>query len=307
MRIDDLESWAYELGFDAVGITPVVCLTEEEKRLRKWLEEGKHGDMVFLEQNIEKRSDPRLLVEGAVSVVVTLTNYYTDSGQDTEGPRIARYAMGKDYHWVLKARLAELLNRMEEADGVSGGRCFTDSAPVFEHEWARRAGLGWRGRNTLLINKEMGSFCLIGVIISRVASNAYTLPFEGNFCGNCRRCIEHCPTGALTSEGLDARRCIAYHTIENKGEYPEDIKLKAGNRIFGCDICQEVCPWNAKARPHKTPEFYPDEDVLSLRSEDWKEMTGGRFKKLFKGTPLERTGLKRLKRNIPGNDAGKTN
>lgn len=299
MQFANVRKHAVRLGFDAIGVTPVALLCEEGRDLKHWLEAGKNAGMGYMANHFEKRVDPALLVEGTRSVVVTLTNYYTGRRQPDGAPRIARYAWGKDYHIVVKERLNVLLKFMQELGGADvSGRCFTDSAPVFEHEWARRAGLGWQGKNTLLINKQLGSFCFIGVIFTNAVFESYSKPFETTHCGTCNRCVEACPTGALSAYEVDARRCISYQTIENKGEYPEILKKLAGGRIFGCDACQDVCPWNRKAQPHQVADFFPKEDVLSLTVADWQAMDEIRFRRLFKDTPLERTGLKRIVRNL---------
>ena len=282
---------AQSLGFDAVGVARAEELPEMAGRLKRWLDKGCNAGMDYMARNTDKRRDVRLLVEGARSLVVTLTNYYMPRRQPDGVPLIARYAYGKDYHIVIKERLRKL---MEGKDG----RCFVDSAPLFEHEWARKAGLGWIGRNTLLLNRELGSFCFIGVFVTTAVYDTYSTPFENNYCGTCNRCIQACPTGALSEYEVDARKCISYQTIENKDEYPPVLKQLAGNRIFGCDACQEVCPWNSKAKPHRVAEFLPKPEVLKLTASDWQQMDEHRFKELFKNTPLERTGLERLKRNI---------
>lgn len=292
VKLEDFCQRARGLGFDAVGVARSEKLVREVQYLRLWLERGCQAGMSYMERNVEKREDPRLLVEHAQSVIVTLTNYFHPFRQTEKIPLIARYAYGKDYHIVVKEKLKQLQGQMK-------GRCFVDSAPVLEHEWARRAGLGWTGKNTLLINREKGSFCFIGIIITPEKFDRYSDPFEKNYCGNCNRCIEACPTGALTPYQLDARKCISYHTIENKGDYPEALKQKAGRRIFGCDTCQEVCPWNSRAKIHRLPEFLPSLERLNLSKEDWKQMDEFTFLRLFKNTPLERTGLNKILRNLP--------
>lgn len=294
MSLELLQQQAKEAGFDAVGVAPVETLARETSHLREWLQEGWQGEMHYMERNIEKRENPVLLVENARSVIVTLTNYYTPRLQAENTPLLARYAYGKDYHRVVKGRLQELRTRM----GGIEGRCFVDSAPVFEHEWARRAGLGWLGKNTLLIHPEKGSFCFIGVILTPAVFDFYSTPYEKQHCGNCSRCIEACPTGALVPHRLDARKCISYQTIENKGEYPPELKQKAGFWIFGCDLCQEACPWNKRSPLHTVPDFLPKEEILELRATDWMQMDETTFKRLFENTPLERTGLARIRRNL---------
>lgn len=298
MTPDQLRHMAREIGFDAAGIAPVALLSEEVGELEHWVAEGKNAGMGYMARNIEVRENPERLVEGARSVIVTLTGYYTAEKYREDVPRIAMYARGKDYHIVVKERLSALLKRIQQEEKEVTGRCFVDSAPVLEHVWAKRAGLGWQGKNTLLIRRGLGSYCFIGVIVSTLELEEYDRPFSGSFCGTCNRCVEACPTGALIPGEVDARKCISYHTIENKEDYPEEIRKVAGNRIFGCDICQEVCPWNQKLPEHRIAEFCPNPEVISLTAQDWKTMDTGRFKALFKDTPLERTGLSRILRNL---------
>lgn len=298
IRNQTLKDIARAIGFDAAGVAPVALLCEEGTYLERWVSEGKNAGMGYMAKNTDKRVNPALLVAGARSVIVTLTNYYTPRQQPEGVPAIARYAWGKDYHIVVKERLWELLRQLQQiAPGIKG-RCFVDSAPVFEHEWARRAGLGWQGKNTLLINRALGSFCFIGVIITDALFEDYDEPFTAGYCGNCNRCVDACPTGALSAHSVDARKCISYQTIENKEEYPEALKRLSGGRIFGCDACQDVCPWNRKARQHQVSAFLPDEAVLNLSASDWQGMSMQRFDELFKDTPLERTGLQRIIRNL---------
>ena len=294
LHLDTLLAACREIGFDAAGVAPVEKLTKEREALQRWLDDGCHAGMAYMARNMEKREDVSLLVENARSVIVTLTNYYSPLRQDADVPRIARYAYGKDYHLVVKERLRRL---MQELGGIPG-RCFTDSAPVFEHEWARRAGLGWIGKNTLLIHRGKGSFCFIGIIITPWLFDSYSQSFEKSYCGTCTRCVDACPAGALTAHRVDARRCIAYHTIESREPVPEEIRRVAGNRIFGCDRCQEVCPWNRQADEHRVPEFVPEPESLHLREEDWRKMDEAAFLRLFKDTPLERTGLEKIRSNM---------
>lgn len=286
-----LLSKSHALGFDAIGVAPVTSLPEEGKHLEEWLEKGFHAGMKYMARNVEKRVNPALLVEEAKSVIVTLTNYYTPVWQPEGMPVISRYAYGKDYHLVVKERLQKLTAGLE-------GRCFVDSAPVLEHEWGRRAGLGWIGKNTLLINRSLGSFCFIGVMITTAGFDRYSHPFEDDFCGKCNRCLMACPTGALSEHAVDARKCVSYNTIENKEDYPEALKKRSGNRIFGCDICQEACPWNRWARPHTVDAFLPQKEALELTAEEWQKMDEQTFQRLFNNTPLERTGLFRIRRNL---------
>jgi len=300
MELSVLTEKARACGFDACGIVPITSLSKERERLEQWLSKGFHAGMGYMERNVEKREQPTLLVEGARSVLVTLTNYYTPRLQPEGVPVAARYAYGEDYHQVIKRRLFKLFTCLQE-DNPScplKGRVFVDSAPVFEHEWARRAGLGWIGRNTLLINPTWGSFCFIGVIISNFEPATYSMAEERNYCGTCRRCLEACPTGALSAYGVDARRCIAYNTIEWKGDIPRRVKEKMGARFFGCDACQEVCPWNRKATVHRVPEFKPNPWLMRMKREDWMVLSEDEFHERFKDTPLLRAGLEQIKRNL---------
>lgn len=297
MNLERLKNMAREIGFDAAGVAPVALLSDEVRQLERWLGEGKNAGMGYMERNIALRENPGLLVEGAKSVIVTLTNYYSGQKQAEGVPRIAMYARGKDYHLVVKERLHALLQFMQREETVRG-RCFTDSAPILEHAWARRAGLGWQGKNTLLIHKGLGSFCFIGVIITTAEFDQYDQPYRDSYCGSCQRCVEACPTGALMPGEVDARKCISYHTIENQGEYPSEIKLLAGNRIFGCDACQTVCPWNQKLAEHRISEFRADASAMNLSVSDWMAMNEQHFNLIFKDTPLERAGLVRLLRNL---------
>lgn len=297
--MDSLLEKAGELGFDACGVAPVDVLSREKERLLHWLSKGFQAGMGYMANNIEKRENPALLVEGARSVIVTLTNYYTPRKQDIQAPVVARYAYGKDYHIVVKDRLHRLLAFLRENSRQEiTGRVFVDSAPVFEHEWARRAGLGWIGRNTLLINPRLGSYCFIGVIISDFEPSRYSLPEERDFCGRCNRCVEACPTGALSSREVNANLCISYNTIERKGEIPSEIKEKMGERFFGCDACQEVCPWNGKAAMHHVDEFLPNEWLMRIDREEWLSLDEATFKERFKDSPLLRPGLEQIKRNL---------
>lgn len=299
MELEVLKSKAWECGFDACGVVPVEILTGERERLERWLDRGFHAGMHYMANNIEKRENPALLVEGARSVIVTLTNYYTPVRQEPGVPIVARYAYGKDYHRVVKDRLFKLLASLEAEIGQKiTGRLFVDSAPVFEHEWARRAGLGWIGRNSLLINPKLGSFCFIGVIISDFEPGTYSTPELRNFCGTCNRCVEACPTGALTSHEVNANLCIAYNTIELKGNIPAEVRKKMGQRFFGCDICQEVCPWNGKAVGHDVDDFSPNEWLMRMTREEWLDLDETAFKSRFKESPLSRPGLEQIKRNL---------
>lgn len=297
---DQIKKKALELGFFACGISKAVRLDQEAKRVEKWLSNGMQAGMSYMERNKEKRYDPTLLVEEAKSIISVLYNYYPDKKlTEEDNYKLSKYAYGKDYHFVIKEKLNDLLAFIEERKGKRKARIFVDSAPVLDKAWASRSGLGFVGKNTLLIHKKGGSFFFIGEIILDLELGYDEGKIETNHCGTCNACIEACPTGALKPFELDAGRCISYLTIEHKGDLPEKLKGKMEDWIFGCDICQDVCPWNIRfAQPHHEPAFQPSESLLKMRKKDWQNLDRPMFKKLFKGTALERTGFKNLKRNI---------
>lgn len=290
---------AQRLGFEAVGFAKAVYLDEEARRLEAWLQQGMHGKMQYLENHFDKRVDPTKLVEGAKSVISLLYNYYTDQGQtDAEAPKISTYAYGKDYHFVIKDKLKELLHFIREKNGEVNGRCFVDSAPVLERDWAKRAGTGWVGKNTLLIHPKKGSYYFLAELILDLELE-YDTPMR-DYCGTCTRCIDACPTEAISPQGylVDGSKCISYFTIELKEALPEDYKGKFENWMFGCDICQEVCPWNRFSKPHQEPDFQPHPDLLAMKKHDWLELTEEIFQKVFKDSAVKRTKFTGLKRNI---------
>jgi len=288
---------ALELGFSAIGISKAECLEKESKQLKEWINKRFHGEMQYMENHFEKRVDPRKLVEGAKSVISVLYNYYPKEQQKKDTYQISKYAYGRDYHYVLKEKLHRLYDFINNEIHETNGRAFVDSAPVMDKVWAARSGLGWIGKNTNLISKELGSFVFIGELILDLELNDSNLPIK-DYCGNCTKCIEACPTGALKPYQLDARKCISYLTIEKKGELPPEFKGKWNDWIFGCDICQDVCPWNSKARPHNNPQFKLTEKFQYLKKEDWEKLDKTRFKKIFKNSPVQRTRFEGLKRNL---------
>lgn len=294
-----IKSEAEKLGFFACGISRAEALPQDARRVEQWLEKGMQGEMHYLTRNREKRYDATRLVEKARSVISVLISYYPPKELPEKSYyKIAKYAYGRDYHFVIKQKLSRLLQQIEQATGKRNARIFTDSAPVLDRAAARRAGLGFIGKNTTLINRRAGSFFFIGHIILDLEL-AYDDEITENFCGNCTKCIDACPTGALSAFELDARRCISYLTIEYRGEkIPETFKGKWKQWIFGCDICQDVCPWNRKALPSTEPAFQPSEALKNMTRRDWENLDKPTFKKLFKNTPLERTGWKGLQRNI---------
>lgn len=294
-----LKQEAYRLGFDYVGIAKAERMDEEARRLETWLNKGMHGKMSYMENHFEKRVDPTKLVPGAKSVVSLLYNHFPAQGQsDPEAPKLAKYAYGEDYHFVLKRKLKELLSFIQDEIGEVHGRCFVDSAPVLERDWAKRTGTGWIGKNTLLINPKQGSYFFLAELIIDLELD-HDGPMK-DYCGTCRRCIDACPTGAISPEGylLDGSKCISYFTIELKEAIPEEYQGKFENWAFGCDICQEVCPWNRFAKTHQEPAFQPHPELLDMTKRDWEEITEELFKELFRKSAVKRTKYRGLKRNI---------
>lgn len=294
-----LKQKALELGFSGVQIAQAKELTAEARKLEQWLNSGFHGQMNYMGNHFEKRIDPRKLVEGAKSVVSLMYNYYTPKEQeDSTAPKISKYAYGKDYHYVVKSKLRELLEYMQEEVGEISGRCFVDSAPVLERDWAKHSGLGWIGKNTLLINKQKGSFFFLAELIIDLDLD-YDAPIK-DYCGTCTRCIDACPTNAIDEKGylVDGSKCISYATIELRDELPTELKGKFENWMFGCDICQEVCPWNRFSTAHQEPEFEPHPDLLTMSKKEWQDITEEVFQKVFKKSAVKRTKYKGLVRNI---------
>ena len=293
-----IKSAADALGFLSCGISKAVFLEDEAPRLEQWLNQGHHGSMSYMERHFDKRLDPRLLVPGAKSVVSLLLNYYTDKKQaDPKAPKISSYAYGKDYHFVIKEKLKELMQIIHREIGEVNGRVFVDSAPVMDKAWAAKSGLGWLGKNTNLISKKVGSFFFIAELIIDLELD-YDTPVTDH-CGSCTACIDACPTDALLQPyQIDGSKCISYLTIELKENIPTEFKGQMDNWAFGCDICQTVCPWNRFATPHDEPAFEPQEELLNLTKSEWQEMTSVVFNKVFKNSAVKRTKFEGLKRNI---------
>jgi epoxyqueuosine reductase len=288
---------AIEIGFDACGIAEAKHLKEHETFLKSWLEKGLHAAMHYMENHFEKRVDPTQLVPGAKSVISVLLNYYPEKIQAGNVPVVAKYAYGNDYHFVLKDKLKQLLHFINSEIAPCNGRFFTDSAPVLDRAWAAEAGLGWIGKNTNLIVPHKGSFFFIGELIVDIEL-AYDTPIV-DLCGSCTKCISACPTNALVVPYLlDSNRCISYHTIENKNEINPELKGKFQNRVFGCDICQDVCPWNRYSAPTWEKQFSADKKFLELTSEDWNSMDEGTFQGIFKESPVMRAGFNGIKKNL---------
>ncbi len=290
---------AKEIGFSSIGFAKAAYMDEEARRLEKWLNQNHHGQMDYLERHFDLRTDPRKLVEGAKTVISLTYNYYTPATiSHEESYHVSMYANGRDYHKVIRKRLKTLFEYIQQIAGNVHGRFFVDSGPVLERDWAKRAGLGWTGKNTMTIHPKVGSWFFLAEIILDLELDP-DIPLK-DYCGTCKKCIEACPTEAFSKEGyiLDASKCISYLTIELKGDIPEVFSGKFQDWIFGCDICQQVCPWNKFASPHNESAFTPNDQIIGLSKEGWREMTEPVFEKLFAGSALKRTKFEGMKRNI---------
>ncbi len=292
-----IKAEAKRLGFDFCGISKAEFLEEEAPRLEAWLKSERHGKMEYMENHFDKRLNPTLLVDDAKSVVSLLYNYYPEQTQNPEAPKISKYAYGLDYHDVIKEKLKEFLNSIKEQIGDISGRAFVDSAPVLDKAWAKKGGLGWIGKNANLINKQQGSFFFIAELIIDLE-----LEYDGpvkDYCGTCTKCIDACPTSAIVEPYIvDGSKCISYFTIELKDAIPAEFKDKMDNWAFGCDVCQDVCPWNSFSKTHHEPHFKNTNGLLDYSSNDWYELSEELFTKLFKGSAVKRTKYKGLKRNL---------
>ena len=293
-----IKSTAQELGFSFCGIAKAQFLEEEASRVEEWLRRGYQGKMSYLENYFDKRLDPTLLVPGAKSVISLVYNYYPKKDLAINDQfKIAKYAYGEDYHFVVKEKLKLFLDRIREQVGEVTGRAFVDSAPVLERAWAKKSGVGWIGKNSLLLNRATGSFFFLAELIVDLE-----LEYDGpakDYCGTCTACMDACPTDAIAEPYVvDGSKCISYFTIELKEEIPNDVKGKFENWIFGCDICQDVCPWNTFSKPHEETHFEPHPDLEKMSQKDWVEITDSVFERLFKTSAVQRTKLEGLKRNI---------
>jgi epoxyqueuosine reductase len=294
-----LKNEAIFLGFENISIAKATELTEEARKLEQWLNKGYHGEMKYMENHFDKRIDPRKLVEGAKSVVSLMFNYFPSELQGDENtPKFAKYAYGEDYHNVLKDKLKNLLQKLKEKVGDINGRCFVDSAPVLERDWAKHSGLGWIGKNTLLITPQKGSYFFLAELILDVEFN-YDEPIK-DYCGSCRKCIDACPTNAISEKGylMDASKCISYFTIEYRAELPAELKNDFQNWAFGCDICQDVCPWNRFSKPTQETALQPATEFLKMDKKEWLELTSEVFDLIFKKSAVKRTKFEGLKRNL---------
>lgn len=292
-----IKAEANRLGFSSCGISKAEFLEEEAPRLEKWLNNNYHGQMKYMENHFDKRLNPTLLVDDAKSVVSLLLNYYPSEFQNADSYKISKYAYGEDYHFVIKDKLKELLHFIKTEIGEVSGRVFVDSAPVLDKAWAAKSGLGWIGKNTNLITQRVGSFYFIAeLIIDLELEYDYATT---DHCGSCTACIDACPTEAIVAPyQVDGSKCISYFTIELKDNLPEEMKGKFNDWAFGCDVCQDVCPWNRFSKPHNEPLFQPNNSILDFSKKDWEEITIETFDKVFKNSAVKRTKYNGFKRNI---------
>lgn len=290
---------AIDLGFSGIAITKAEFLEEESRRLEAWLNAGYHGEMAYMENHFDLRTDPRKLVPGARSVICLMYNYYSQATQsDQEAPKISMYAHGKDYHKVVRKKLKALESWLKDEIGAVSGRGFVDSAPVLERDLALRAGLGWVGKNTLLINPKKGSYFFLAEYICDLELE-YDMPIRDH-CGTCTRCIDACPTDAISPQGylMDGSKCISYLTIEKKDDLPLEFRGQMAGYMYGCDICQQVCPWNRFSTAHEEPAFLPRPGLLEMTKKEWTELSHESFDILFEGSAVKRTKYDGLMRNI---------
>ncbi|MEX0359641.1 MAG: tRNA epoxyqueuosine(34) reductase QueG [Allomuricauda sp.] len=292
-----IKAEAKRLGFLSCGISKAVFLEEEAPRLEKWLKQGMHGEMQYMENHFDKRLDPTKLVEGSKSVVSLLLNYFPEQHQIEDTYKISKYAYGTDYHFVIKDKLKSLLQFIQEEIGDVHGRAFVDSAPVLDKAWAAKSGLGWIGKHSNLLTQQMGSFYFIAELIIDLDLE-YDAPTTDH-CGTCTACMDACPTEAIVEPYVvDGSKCISYFTIELKNEIPTEYKGQFDDWMFGCDVCQDVCPWNRFSKPHQEPLFNPHPQLLSMERKDWEEITEEVFRKVFKKSAVKRTKFLGLTRNI---------
>lgn len=285
------------LGFLSCGISRAEFLEEEAPRLESWLKQGMHGEMAYMENHFDKRLDPRKLVPGAKSVISLLYNYFPAEQQQPDTYKISKYAYGEDYHYVIKEKLRDLMAFIQDEIGEVHGRAFVDSAPVLDKAWAARSGLGWVGKHSNLLTRQVGSFYFIAELILDLGLD-YDTPTTDH-CGSCTACIDACPTGAIVQPYVvDGSKCISYFTIELKDEIPKSLKGSFDNWVFGCDVCQDVCPWNRFSKPNSDPRFSPKLELLEFGKQDWEELTEEVFRKVFHKSAVKRTKFRGLSRNI---------
>jgi len=292
-----IKAEAKRLGFLSCGISKAGFLEDQAPRLEAWLNKGMHGEMAYMENHFDKRLDPTKLVDDAKSVISLLLNYYPSETQRADSYQISKYAYGQDYHFVIKTKLRELLDSIQTEIGAVAGRAFVDSAPVLDKAWAAKSGLGWIGKNSNLLTQKTGSFYFIAELVVDLDleyDHAVT-----DHCGTCTACLDACPTEAIVAPYIvDGSKCISYFTIELKDSLPESMKGKFQDWAFGCDVCQDVCPWNRFSKPHREPLFDPHPDLLSMTRKDWEEITEDTFRKVFKNSAVKRTKFEGLRRNI---------
>lgn len=285
-------------GFLSCGISKARFLEEEAPRLENWLKSNMHGEMSYMENYFDKRLDPRKLVEGCKSIISLSFNYYPEEQQRTDSYKISKYAYGEDYHDVIKRKLKSLIEKLQSKIGEINARSFVDSAPVMDKVWAKESGLGWIGKHSNLINKSQGSFFFLAEILIDIECE-YDQAFQTDHCGTCTKCIDACPTDAIVSPYIvDGSKCISYFTIELKKEFDSKMKLDLDDWIFGCDVCQDVCPWNRFSLPHQHQEFKIQDEIKNYTKKDWEEISEEKFKILFKNSPIKRSKYEGFKRNI---------
>jgi epoxyqueuosine reductase len=294
-----IKNTALQLGFDFCGIAKAQFLNEDARRLEAWLQKGMHGNMHYMERNFELRVDPQKLVPGAKSVITLLINYYPEQKQEPHAPKLSKYAYGKDYHEVIRKQLNDFFALIRAEIGDFEGRGFVDSAPVLERAWAQKSGLGWIGKNGNLINKKKGSFFFIATLITDIELRPDDF-YAADFCGTCTKCIDACPTEAIhPNKVVDGSKCISYFTIELKDALiPEKMRGKFDDWLFGCDVCQDVCPWNRFSTPHTNESFAPLPAILEFSKNDWEALTEESFRIIFKDSPIKRTKFSGIKRNL---------
>lgn len=294
-----IKQTAQQLGFSYCGIAKAEKLDDDARKLESWLSQGMHGSMQYMENHFDLRVDPRKLVPGAKSVITLLQNYFPEKEQADHTPHISKYAFGKDYHEVIRKKLKDFLSILNEKIGEINGRGFVDSAPVLERAWAVRSGAGWIGKNGNMITKQSGSFYFIATLIVDIEL-AYDDPFAKDFCGTCHKCVDACPTDAIgENKVVDGSKCISYFTIELKEALiPDEMKGKFDNWLFGCDVCQDVCPWNRFSQPHTETQFTPIPEILNLSTKEWEALSEEAFSTIFKHSPLKRTKFAGIQRNL---------
>lgn len=294
-----IKAEALRLGFEACGIAKAQQLDDDARRLEQWLNKGHHGKMQYMENHFDLRTDPRKLVPGAKSVITMMLNYFPSEKQNPDAPKIAKYAFGTDYHYVIRDKLNLLLQYIRQHIGEVDGRGFVDSAPVLERTWAQKSGLGWIGKNANLLNKQAGSFFFLATLICDIEL-VYDNPFATDHCGTCTRCIDACPTEAITAPGIvDGSKCISYFTIELKeAVIPPEYQDKMQGWMFGCDVCQDVCPWNRFSKPNQETAFTPIPEILNLSTTEWQQLGDEAFRKVFKNSPLKRSKWQGIQRNL---------